>query len=282
MSKRLTAAILAFLALLTACATTPGGPTTAPSPQPGNDGPRATAPLLQGVGQVSMPITTRSAQAQVYFNQGMALLYGYWWFEARRSFEAAVELDSTCAMCHWGLFQSLSESSGRARAALDGAKRYAHLASVREQHFIRADALYDSIDTYADADEAFISEMESLLEAYPDDLNARLFLIHFLMEDHDPDDPADPRRNPEPMLLRLMEHHPDHLAVHHFWIHAVEAGRHPEVAMESARKLAALTPKAGHIYYRTGDYARSHDNFVHAFAVDSTYQADYNIPPHRN
>jgi hypothetical protein len=37
----------------------------------------------------------------------MALLYGYWWFKARRSFEAAVELDSTCAMCHWGLFQSL-------------------------------------------------------------------------------------------------------------------------------------------------------------------------------
>jgi len=38
----------------------------------------------------------------------------------------------------------------------------------------------------------------------------------------------------------------------------------------------------GHIYYRTGDYARSHDNFVRAFAVDSTYQADYDIPPHRN
>ncbi len=237
-----------------------------------------------------MPITTSSAQAQVYFNQGMALLYGYWWFEARRSFEAAVELDSTCAMCHWGLFQSLSEGSGKARTALDNAKRFAHLASVREQHFVRADALYDSIDTYAEADEAFISEMESALEAFPDDLNARLFLIHFLMEDHDPDDPsADPRRNPEPMLQRLMEQHPNHLAVHHYWIHAVEAGSHPEVALESARRLATLAPKAGHIvhmpghvYYRTGDYERSHDNFVHAFSVDSTYQADYSIPPHRN
>lgn len=56
-----------------------------------------------------MPVTTHSAQAQTCFNQGMALLYGYWCFEARRSFEAAMELGSTCAMCHWGLFQALSE-----------------------------------------------------------------------------------------------------------------------------------------------------------------------------
>ncbi len=272
MNDRLTAATLLFLTFFAACA---------------SHRPQVAAPLLEGVGRVSMPITTRSTQSQVYFNQGMALLYGYWWFEARRSFEAAVELDSTCAMCHWGLFQSLSEGSGRARAALNNAKRLSHLTSVREQHFIRADALYDSIDTYADAHEAFISEMESLLEAYPDDLNAQLFLIHFLMEDHDPDDPSpDPRHNPEPMLQRLMEQHPDHLGVHHYWIHAVEAGSHPEVAMESARKLAALAPRAvhmpGHVYYRTGDYRRSHDNFVQAFSVDSTYQADYGIPPHRN
>ena len=237
-----------------------------------------------------MPITTRSAAAQTYFNQGMALLYGYWWFEARRSFETAVELDSTCAMCHWGLYQSLSEGSGKARTALSKAQRFAPLTSAREQHFIRADALYDSLDTHAAAQEAFIGEMESLLEVYPDDLDAQLFLIHFLMEDHDPDDPsADPRRNPEPMLRRLMAEHPDHLAVHHYWIHAVEAGSHPEVALESARKLAALAPNAGHIvhmpghiYYRTGDYERSHDNFVRAFAVDSTYQTDHGIAPHRN
>jgi len=237
-----------------------------------------------------MPITTRSAQAQTYFNQGMALLYGYWWFEARRSFEASVASDSTCAMCHWGLSKSLSEGSGKARAALDNAKRLAHLAAGREQHFIRASALYDSIDTYAVAEEAFISEMESMLEVYPDDLDGRLFLIHFLMEDHDPDAPSsDPRRNPEPMLQLLMEQRPDHLAVHHYWIHAVEAGRHPERSMKSAHKLASLAPKAGHIvhmpghvHYRTGDYERSHDFFVRAFSVDSTYQAEYGIPPHRN
>ena len=89
MNDRLTAVAAVFIALLLAsCGPPPGSTAIAPAPQP--SGPLAPAPLLEGVGQVSMPITTRSAQAQTYFNQGMALLYGYWWFEARRSFEASV------------------------------------------------------------------------------------------------------------------------------------------------------------------------------------------------
>ena len=152
--------LLLIAAALTTCAPLAKVPGPAPAAAPTAQGPAARAPLLDGVGRVHMPITTPSAPAQVYFDQGMALLYGYWWFEARRSFEAAVALDSTCAMCHWGLYQSLSEGSARARAALENAKRFAPRTSAREQLFIRADALYDSLDTHAAAEEAFIANCQ--------------------------------------------------------------------------------------------------------------------------
>jgi hypothetical protein len=47
-------------------------------------------------------ITTSSAKAQEWFNQGIQLLYGFNHDEAIRSFEAAAELDPSCAMAWWG------------------------------------------------------------------------------------------------------------------------------------------------------------------------------------
>ncbi len=62
-----------------------------------------TPPLFEGLGDLNYPITTTSDLAQKYFNQGLALAYGFNHAEAARSFIAATRQDSTCAMCHWGL-----------------------------------------------------------------------------------------------------------------------------------------------------------------------------------
>src|SRR5690606_342572 len=61
------------------------------------------APLLKGLGDHAHPITTRSPQAQKYFNQGLVLMYGFNHAEAIRSFKAAAELDPECAMAWWGV-----------------------------------------------------------------------------------------------------------------------------------------------------------------------------------
>jgi hypothetical protein len=47
-------------------------------------------------------VTTNSPLAQEWFNQGIQLLYGFNHDEAIRSFEAAGELDPSCAMAWWG------------------------------------------------------------------------------------------------------------------------------------------------------------------------------------
>src|SRR5215207_2978205 len=49
--------------------------------------------LFAGAGRVHMPITTRSEEAQKFFDQGLALLHSFWGYEADRSFARAAELD---------------------------------------------------------------------------------------------------------------------------------------------------------------------------------------------
>ena len=63
----------------------------------------ATAPLFEGLGDFSHPITVSNPLAQRYFDQGMVLSFGFNHAEAERSFRYAAELDESCAMCWWGV-----------------------------------------------------------------------------------------------------------------------------------------------------------------------------------
>src|SRR5258708_7129211 len=59
--------------------------------------------LYKGLGTWHHPITTSSDDAQKYFDQGLALLYGFNRYEALRSFRKATELDSAATMAYWGM-----------------------------------------------------------------------------------------------------------------------------------------------------------------------------------
>ena len=70
---------------------------------PSNARPSLPAKLLPGQGRIVMPITTRSAQAQEFFNQGVAQMHSFWSREAERSFLQAAELDPEAPMAQWGI-----------------------------------------------------------------------------------------------------------------------------------------------------------------------------------
>jgi hypothetical protein len=60
-----------------------------------------------GLGTWTHPITTQNPEAQKYFDQGLTLLYGFNRYEARRSFQKALELDRS-AVRHGGALQCRS------------------------------------------------------------------------------------------------------------------------------------------------------------------------------
>src|SRR5277367_544521 len=59
--------------------------------------------LYPGLGIWTHPISTRNAEAQKFFDQGLVLLYGFNRYEALRSFRKALELDPHAAMAQWGI-----------------------------------------------------------------------------------------------------------------------------------------------------------------------------------
>jgi hypothetical protein len=62
----------------------------------------AKEPLYDGLGSYSRKITTKSAEAQRYFDQGLGFLHGFNHRAAIRAFQQAAELDPECAVAHCG------------------------------------------------------------------------------------------------------------------------------------------------------------------------------------
>lgn len=91
------------------------------------------------------------------------------------------------------------------------------------------------------------------------------------------------------ILQNLLKTHPEHAAVHHYWIHAAENGPHPEEALDSAEKLVKLAPNSGHmlhmpghIYYRIGMYEKARAAFLTSFEFDLKYMRENKIHPINN
>ena len=58
-------------------------------------------PLFEGLGDVTLPISTTSTAARNYFNQGLALAYAFNHAAADFAFTEATVYDPECAMCYW-------------------------------------------------------------------------------------------------------------------------------------------------------------------------------------
>ena len=78
-------------------------PADACVPPPGGAAPSLPAKLLEGQGTVHFPITTKSPEAQKFFDQGVAQMHSFWAREAERSFLQAAQLDPEAPMPHWGI-----------------------------------------------------------------------------------------------------------------------------------------------------------------------------------
>ena len=80
------------------------------------------APLIDGLGKRRHRITDLvGRKSQRYFDQGLALAYGFNHAEARRAFRTAQRLDPDCAMCFWGEALVLGPNINLPMAAADNA-----------------------------------------------------------------------------------------------------------------------------------------------------------------
>src|SRR6266851_8599910 len=63
--------------------------------------------MMTGLGDLHHPVSTKNAQAQAFFDQGLRLIYAFNHDEAARSFQHAAKLDPKLAMAYWGVAEAV-------------------------------------------------------------------------------------------------------------------------------------------------------------------------------
>jgi tetratricopeptide (TPR) repeat protein len=250
------------------------------------------APLkLDGLGNSHLKITA-TPEAQAWFDQGLNAQHDFWNYEAARAFEQAIRVDPKCAMCYWGLSGSLSfyrsMGGGYSKAALDKAVALKDHASKKERLYIEA-TVADQAQGDTPPDPKVESKATQLwrkaVAKDAKDNQAKIFLALSLEDGYD--DAGEPKPGTKKaidILADVLKTSPDDSAANHYWIHAMEPSSHPERAIESAKKLAGLSPASGHmvhmpghIFYRTGNYAEADTWFAKSTAVDEAYMRTQHI-----
>jgi tetratricopeptide (TPR) repeat protein len=249
-----------------------------------------------GLGGLHHPVSTKSAEAQKFFDQGLALVYAFNHDEAIRSFKNAAGLDPELAMAYWGIALALGpninlpvdpEREKAAYEALQKAQALSKKAPEQERAYIEALSKRYSNDPKADLrklDIDYKNAMSELVRQYPDDLDAATLYAESAMDLRPwmlwkPDgSPAGGTQEIVAVLESILRRNPYHLGANHYYIHTVEASPHPEWALPSAERLKTLAPLAGHlvhmpahIYSRTGFYEEAAVVNEVAVAVDRAY-----------
>src|SRR5260370_36701386 len=127
------------------------------------------ATLMTGLGDWRHPVSTKNAQAQAFFDQGLRLIYAFNHDEAERSFQRAAELDPKLAMAYWGIAEAVGPNYNdpasedrfvQAHQAIENAASLADGASESDQAYIAALAKRFPADSKSD--------VQASGEEYPD------------------------------------------------------------------------------------------------------------------
>lgn len=249
--------------------------------------------LRAGIGAAYDDTGTKSAEAQRFFDQGLAYIHNYVWIEAARSFNQALRLDPNLALAHAGLSVAYTELNKptQAREAIGKAQALAAKSPDHVKRHIEARALQMAAeDAPGDAAKlaAYRKSLDAAIAAFP--IDVQFLLSRGIAESPDPAD----RGQGSVMAgvpyfekaLKVSE--PSAalgFAAHHFIAHAYEnAGRMKEAEAEAAKYAAAASnvPHAvhmhGHELRRLGRVNEAIAKFEAADKLERDYIAKEKIP----
>ncbi len=236
------------------------------------------------MGPYTRPITTRDAEAQAFFDQGLQLFYSFAPVDAARSFHEAQKRDPSCAICFWG--EALAwgpflngalrgENAPRAYEATQEAVGLLDRATPVEQALIEAMAVrytptHDPT-TRAALDSLYADAMADVHARFPNDHEVGTLYAESLMI-------LEPRRGnwdiekPSVALIHrvlggVLDRDLTHPGACHLYIHATESTIRPDLAEACADVLTHTVPGASHMNHmpshtynrvgRWGDATRS-------------------------
>jgi tetratricopeptide (TPR) repeat protein len=251
--------------------------------------------LLPGSGSYVWKINTKSDSAQLYFNQGINMYYGFHIIEAIASFRKAAKFDESNPMVWWA--QALSygpnindvgyTASPEALSSTSKAVELSANASDVEKALIAAMKVRytdDTTKTRESLNQDYVDAMKAAAEKFPENVDVLALYADAMMLQH-PWDLWAVDGVPKPwqpaiqtVLEKVIKADPMHPGANHYYIHIVEASPNPEKALHSADILGKITPglshlvhMPSHIYLRTGNFDRGIANNVDAVKTYRQY-----------
>ena len=195
------------------------------------------APKLEGLGHYRFAVTTKSAESQLFFNQGLNLTYAFNHSEALRAFIDA-------------LAKRYSKSASDDRTALDRAY---------------ADAMQALVKQYPDDLDAATLYAAALMNLSPWD--------YWNLDGS----PKAYTREILATLQSVVDREPQHAGALHYYIHTVEARhpkrgeKHADMLGGLMPGAGHLVHMPSHIYMRVGRFADSYEANRRAVAADESY-----------
>lgn len=247
-------------------------------------------PLRDGVGKLHEEVTTKSSEAQAYYDQGLAYLHSFVWIEAARSFHQALRLDPSLAMAYIGLsdaYVGLLDFPSAA-AQLEKAEALAEKTSERERTRIHLRSLQVAYLQDSGDIKKYFAYRQALTDALSADVNDPwLWILRGFADEGTPT--AHGQGGAVDTIafyqtaLRLA---PDNLAAHHYLAHTLENHGAPEDALRETEiyvRLAPAIPHAhhmhGHELRRLGQTEEAIAEFLKAEELEDNYYRAERVPP---
>ncbi|SPO07427.1 related to TPR domain protein [Cephalotrichum gorgonifer] len=264
------------------------------------------------LGDHEWPITTQSADAQIWFNRGVIWAYAFNHDEAAACFEQVVAHDPECAMGYWGAAYSYGPNYNKQWGAFHPtdlvasvkkcydlsqlAKKHTDGATPLEQAFVDAiQHRYPAREVPESFDasiEAYAKAMREVYRRFGRDHLDVTALAADAMMNTSPWKLFDTHTR-EPILTTHVHEVKDilerglklpganrHPGLLHLYIHLMEMSKTPEVTIHVADHLRNLVPDGGHLQHMPshidvllGDYRLAIEANIKATAADDKYFA---------
>ena len=240
-------------------------------------------PEYYRLGAGRRPVTTRSSEARLWFDRGLAWTYGFNHEEAITCYRRALEADPDCAMAWWGIayaagpnynkpweafdeddakrsLQTAVEAAGRAESLSGNATETekALIGTLRSRYPSSSPAPAPDMCAWNDD---YAAAMRTVYARHGDDSDVAALFAEAIMN-RTPWALWDPKSGAVAegagtaeavaVLEKAMQRRKDrgeapHPGLLHMYIHAMEMSPHPERALIACDQLRDLVPDAGHL-----------------------------------
>src|SRR5437879_1070824 len=246
-------------------------------------------PLRRDIGNLHEKVTSSSAEAQAFYDQGINYLASYVWIEAARSFHQALRLDPSLSAAHIGLcdvYVQLQDVPA-ARAALEKARSLSSAVTDAERQRMEIRArLVDFLEDKQNLDK-FVAYRKAIYDALmANPLDPGLWILRGFADEgpgagHGQTGDLDSIA----FYLSALAVSPNNSAAHHYLAHSYENIGRTEEALyhsEAYLRVSSSIPHAhhmrGHELRQAGRIEDAIEEFRKANELENAYYRAEHIP----